>query len=181
MNCKPSKFKSGFSLIELMIVIALIIIMTGVLLVNQNKNKAQQEVESSARQVAAQLRSLQNEALNGKQIENPSGSGTYNIVCNFKFDSPSLDSSITNTGYDISYASCSDGSVISSGTQKIKLNTGKGNVTMNTASVSFSAPWGAVSSASEVTLTDAGNKAYVCVCSSGNIFDTTKDSTCSSC
>jgi len=85
MNSKFSKFKSGFSLIELMVVIVLMLIMTAVLFLNQSKNKAQQDVESSARQFVAELRSLQNDALNGKLIDTNKDSIPDTSSCRFYF------------------------------------------------------------------------------------------------
>ena len=52
---------------EVIITLAIIAIMTGVLFA-KNNNKAAQEVQLAAREIAAQLRLLQNEALNGKVI-----------------------------------------------------------------------------------------------------------------
>ena len=62
-------YKRGFSVIEIVIAMALLIIMTAVLFVNQTSNKSQKEVEVAARQVAAQLRLLQNDSINGKYID----------------------------------------------------------------------------------------------------------------
>lgn len=67
MNISKKTMK-GFSLIEIIIVLAIIAIMTGVLFANNNNNKASQEVQLAAREVAAQLRLLQNDAINGKVI-----------------------------------------------------------------------------------------------------------------
>lgn len=160
----PHSFKNGFSLVELIAAIALMAIMAAVLLVNQNKNRMQAEVESSARQIAAQLRALQNEALNGKQIESTP-------VCDFKFDTANND-----TKYTISYNDCSSPAHSAIGTPlEIELNSGKKNVTMGVASILFSAPLGQISaSTSQIVITsknDASKKASVCICNSGNIFD----------
>ena len=57
----------GFSLMEVIITLAIIAIMTGVLFA-KNNNKAAQEVQLAAREMAAQLRLLQNDAINGKVI-----------------------------------------------------------------------------------------------------------------
>lgn len=167
MNSKFSKFKSGFSLIELMVVIVLMLIMTAVLFLNQSKNKAQKDVEVAARQVAAQLRTLQNEALSGKQI------GT-DIVCDFEFNATS-----GNTLYSIKYyKDCAGSHSYIGSPQNISLNSGKGNVTISpSVIISFSAPRGEVSADSRITLTSKGDTsklAYVWVCKSGNIFDTKK-------
>ncbi len=58
--------------------IGILVMMTAVVLLNQNDNKARSEVEAAARMIAAQLRALQNDALSGKML----GAGSENIVCN---------------------------------------------------------------------------------------------------
>ena len=68
MSNKFSKFKKGFSMIELLVVIVIVILMSAILFAgNQNKNKTRDEVDAATRQLASELRSLQNDALNGKQ------------------------------------------------------------------------------------------------------------------
>lgn len=163
-------FKSGFSLAELLVVVAIIIIMTGALFASISGSKAQKDAENSARQVSAQLRQLQNEAINGKQIyENDE----YKIICSFNFKT-----STDRKGYEISYGKCPEGTEIIETFPIIKLNSGKGNVSMNEISGYFSAPHGISSGFPlTITFTAGGKSAYVCVCSSGNIFDT-KNSTC---
>jgi len=143
--------------------------MTAVLFMSQNGNKAQENADVAARQVAAQLRSLQNESLNGKQT------GTITtIACDFNFDATNGD-----TSYTISYKDCDFHSHIAGADQVIKLNSGKGNVTISNpsgsaVSVSFGASWGNLlpGFTSQITLTSNGKNAYVCVCGPGNIFDT---------
>ncbi len=66
MNSSKKTIK-GFSFVEVLISLAIITIMTGILFASNN-NKGKQEVQLAAREIAAQLRLLQNEALNGKVI-----------------------------------------------------------------------------------------------------------------
>lgn len=61
------KTARGFSLVEAVIVVAVIAIMTGVLFV-RNNNSGDKEIQTAAREIVAQLRILQNDALNGKVI-----------------------------------------------------------------------------------------------------------------
>ena len=169
MSYKFSKFKSGFSLAELLVVVAIIIIMTGVLFASMSGNKSQKDAENAARQVAAQLRQLQNEAINGKSINGQ-------IACYFYFNSAG------SREYTTSYNDCSNdggGTLISgSKSQPIKLNSGKGNVSMSETNIYFELPHGKHSGTSLVTFTAGDKRAYVCICKE-NIFDT--KSPCPSC
>lgn len=75
MEYRNSKTK-GFTLVELLVVMVIIILMTAAMLMNQQGNKDQTYVDNATRQVASQLRSLQNDALTGK-IDDPAGTPTY--------------------------------------------------------------------------------------------------------
>jgi prepilin-type N-terminal cleavage/methylation domain-containing protein len=163
-------FGKGFSLVEIIIVIALMAVMTAVLFASQVGDKTQEDVATSARQVAAQLRALQNEALNGKQIGEIS-------ACYFKFETAG-----NETGYTISYNDCSN-SLIDGSSQWIELGSGRQNVFISSAvNMYFSAPWGQVSTASSLIIltskNDSSKQASVCVCNSGNIFDQKDVSAC---
>ena len=72
------KNKKGFSLIELMIVIAIISIMAGIILSSTSQGRTKHELETAMREVAAGIRGAQNNALSGKR----SGS---NRPCHFAF------------------------------------------------------------------------------------------------
>lgn len=60
-------FRNAFSLMELMIVIAIIGIMTGIGLVSLNSSKTTRALENASREVAAAIREAQNNALTGRQ------------------------------------------------------------------------------------------------------------------
>ena len=62
------KNEDGFTMIELLIVVAITMIMTGVLFAMQNGDKAYVSVDSASRLVASQIRTLQGESINGKVI-----------------------------------------------------------------------------------------------------------------
>jgi prepilin-type N-terminal cleavage/methylation domain-containing protein len=183
-------FRNGFSFIELMVVIAIMVLMVGLLFVSQNDNKVQRNVNDAARQIVAQLRALQNDAINGKQIENPSGSGNYSIACDFKFkaDANATKYSISYTTYASLKNSCSDSgthAAINNSTD-IDLSSGKGTVAIsdgasNGVDLFFSSPRGDLTTSTySITLTSGSSSAIVCVCASGNIYEKTNAVACCS-
>lgn len=70
--------KSGFTLLEVLLAIGIMALMSGIVYLNaQNESKMRIEVEAAARQLAAHLRSLQNDALTGKHININDGTGDH--------------------------------------------------------------------------------------------------------
>jgi type II secretory pathway pseudopilin PulG len=165
--------RRGFSITEIVVVVAIMMIMTAVLLSNQGKNKSQQSVETAARQVAAELRQLQTEAMSGKQIGTPAVS-----VCDFKFDADGT------AVYKISYNDCSKPVHLLLGSAKpVNINAQK-SVNVGSVSIFFSAPMGRMGGGATqqvilTSATDITKKASVCVCSSGNIFEKNDTVSCS--
>lgn len=74
-----NKFVSGFTLLEVLVVVAIIGIMTSVAFVSVQRGKIDKEVSAAAEQVASAIREAQNYALSGKQ---PS---TTETTCGFGF------------------------------------------------------------------------------------------------
>lgn len=176
-NKTNKKTKSGFSLVELLIVFAIMIIMTSILLANQNNNKAKSDVEAAARQVAAQLRQLQNDALNGKQVNN--GSGTMINACDFILNIGGAQSdgvTSTATTYVIYNRDCTIAGHVpikdtSNNIIKQTFNFNKNNkVTASSASFVFSSPRGDVLSGN-IVLSEGSSQITVCVYSSGNVTE----------
>lgn len=161
---KSQKTKLGFSLAELLIVMAIISVMTAVILTKSNNNKTTVDAEAAARLVAAQLRSLQNESLNGKQIGSVS-------VCSFKFH---IDNGASN--YLISYyGDCTDSaSSLIGSAQSLKLS-GKNNVKAASGNdFYFKSPQGGISTGTQrIVLSSSDNSASatVCVYPTGNIVE----------
>lgn len=75
--------KKGFSISEVLVVFVIMIAVTAGMFINENKNKPQKAVDAATWQIASQLRSLQNEAINGKEIALPDGS--FASVCKSEF------------------------------------------------------------------------------------------------
>lgn len=152
-------FKKGFTLLEVLIAIAVLILMTSVLFLRQDGNKAKSEVEAAARQVASQLRSLQNDALNGKIVNE--GSNNY-AICRTGMR-------IESDGYMSFYERdcASGGTEIGLSSKKELKKVGFSA----TGDITFESPTGVVS-ASTITLISARDnniRAVVCISDSGNI------------
>lgn len=68
MTEKTKKNLSGFTLLELVVAMAILSIMTTATITSMNGNKTRQEVQSAARLIAATIREGQNYAVTGKNI-----------------------------------------------------------------------------------------------------------------
>ena len=159
MNHKFAKLKAGFTLVELLIVIAIMMTMTTVLLLMSSKNTGSQEVNAVAQQISAQLRGLQNEALTGQRVNNIP-------VCRFVFDSSAT------TSYKVSYdQNCSGTSdFIGSG---VVTDFSTDRVKVSPVTVSYASPRGDVSMSNNfITITsnrDSSVQMFVTLGLSGNV------------
>lgn len=159
-----NKIESGFTLVELVVVMAIMFIMATVIFVNE-RGDARQDVEAVAQQVSAQLRNLQNESLAGKQVD---VGGVPVSACRFVFDSSAL------TSYAIKYDKNCGGAESVIGSTTISL--AKKFVKMDAKVVSFISPRGDANSANVITLTstkDSNEKRYVKINSNGNVIVST--------
>jgi prepilin-type N-terminal cleavage/methylation domain-containing protein len=68
MISRTREYLSGFTLIELVVSMAIISTMAAITIVSMSGAKTKQEVEGAARQVAAAIREAQNYAVTGKSI-----------------------------------------------------------------------------------------------------------------
>jgi prepilin-type N-terminal cleavage/methylation domain-containing protein len=71
--------KRGFSLLEMVVVVAIIVIMTMVMFVISFKDRSSKELEAVGREVSAAVREAQNNALTGRQRDNDL------LPCSFAF------------------------------------------------------------------------------------------------
>jgi|GEM_PF-5870682 len=148
--------KNGFSIIEILIVMAISVIALSIVLALKSGGSAGREVDSAANQIAAQLRSLQNEASNGKKIGDV-------VICGFKFDSTALSS------YTVSYHDCASPTANTIETlSPVKLK----NVNMDSVVVVFQSPRAETDNSYAVTVAstkDSDIKKSAVINSSGSI------------
>lgn len=153
--------KRGFSLMELLVVMAIMLVMLVVVLTKGSSNKKAFDVESTARQVTAQIRALQNEALNGKRFG-------ADVACRYIFNA-------SDAIYTISYSrDCASNDLIAIGTQNVDLTKKK---TFFPAPVGFyfNAPFGKPSAPQSIKISSAmagsTEAMYICISSEGSITE----------
>ncbi|EKD58522.1 MAG: hypothetical protein ACD_56C00110G0015 [uncultured bacterium] len=152
-------------MMELMIVMAIVSIMAGALFVSVNKSAGTKDVENAAQQISTQLKTLQNEALTGKMIEElPAGSGIFAPACRFVFESFA-------DSYNIKYdRNCSGIPDYIGGTTTVDMI--KKKVKLDGHIIFFSSPRGEIAGSVEIVVTSAKDnsvKKYVNINSAGNI------------
>ncbi len=159
------KTTKGFSLTEVLISIVIMAIMAGAFLLNNNSQKKSQEVQLATRTLAAQLRLMQNDALNGKVI---GGDNICGIKMTFNNESQ----------YDIRYYSQCSGFDLGSEKNMEAFNLQKSKLGVEPgSSIIFLAPFGLVKPSlggeniSGILLEskDSNEQMVVCVGQAGNI------------
>lgn len=86
-------FGKGFTMIEVMIVVSITIVMTVVLFEAKKEDNNEREVDAAINQIISELRALQSDALNGKEVEGQT-------ACYFRLGEGSTASSYQVTYYD---------------------------------------------------------------------------------
>lgn len=159
---------SGFTLIEMMIVIAIVGIMTAIVMTSLNTGRTRKALETSAHEFAGAVREAQNYSLSGRQISG-------NDVCAFSLKW--VDDSTYSLGYTVSGSCGAVPTAILSYSLKNAVTLGSFNT------ISFSIPFGAISysgSASgplQVSFTKSSIVYYVCVYPDGKVLEP-MESTC---
>jgi type II secretion system protein H len=146
---KKNKTKKGFTLLEIMVVVSIIAIMTGIMIISLNQSKNRQALKTSAGEVVAAIRETQNYALTGK-----SAGGSCN---NYYFQFSGQNYTVYNGN-----GSCgiSDSYVLS---ESVNFN-GSGTIT-------FTAPHGNTSGTT-IVLSRGGDNINICVSDTGMIQET---------
>ena len=161
MNNNFIKKNKGFTLVELLIVIAIIGIMSAVSIVSLQNGKTEKEVETAATQVAAAIREAQNNALTGKK-------NNGETPCDYVYFRW-----ISNSNYAISYEEkVSEG--ICSSIKDYSVYTLENDVIVSSFDeISFSIPFGGtdISGTEDIVLSKDSNIYHVCVTSSGSVTE----------
>jgi len=158
------KNRSGVTLIELLIVIALIGIMSAVTIAFLGSGKNQKELESSAREVVAALREAQNLALTGKIME------TNKFPCSYVFQAVSggSDYSIKYTyhesGQDCSKSKFSGDYAMYTLKNGVKFSTAQPNII-------FSVPHATLEDNYPFVIKKGADFFSICLCATGKIVE----------
>ncbi len=157
--------KSGFTLVELLIVLAIVLIMTGAAIsVIVNGNKTASEVESAAEQLVSKLKKLQNDAVNGN-INN----GGVVANCHFGFFTGArAETGDNNKKYASAEYPCQGGVTIAE-TSFLTARGSASSVVASSASTEFNVPFGDVSRPTSITLTAGMEHYYVCIAVGGSV------------
>ncbi len=153
----------AFTLIEMVIVIAIVGIMTSIIVVSLGNGRTQREVETNAREFASVLKEAQNYALTGKQV----GSG---VVCSFNV-------TWSGSAYHLDAVAKNGSACTGSSTLVATYALKQGVVFQSSGSISFSLPW-AVTTAKTIQLTKSTSTHTVCLNSGGSVVDYAGSNAC---
>lgn len=134
--------KKGFTLIEVVVVVAIIAIMSAVIFSNVNSGRSQSAVDAATRTLANAIRELQQYSLTGKQMvtnSDPclyqiawiSGTARYTTTYFYKDNSGTCNQSMTIATYTL------PGGVLFSGTGSLGFTLPYGKPNFGTASVAL--------------------------------------------
>lgn len=158
MFLQKNKMVAGFTLAELLIVIAIIGITTTVVLSDWSSTRTVQFLDNSAREVEAVVREAQNAALTGMQMS------ATDRPCGFRVTWGGSDYTITYR-YKDAGGTCNQSSILTTHT----LTNG---VVFNSGSnFEFTLPYGMVSANQTIVLTKLNSYRAVCVYTSGRILN----------
>lgn len=116
---KTKKRLSGFTLVELVVSMAILSIMAAITIVSLSGTKTKQEVEGAARELAAAIREAQNYALTGRSI-------TGGLPCQFRITAVALSGSYTLQQTDSTGCGTVAGSVSYTLPNSVQFSSGTG-------------------------------------------------------
>ncbi len=160
------KNSAGFTLIEVMVVMAIISIMAGIIISSLGNGRTVRELETNAREFASVVREAQNYALTGKTIT-ASGIPAGAVPCSFR---------VSWTGSDYSliyiYKSSSSADCNSPSTYSIVTFPFKNGVTVSSGGpVDFRLPHAVVTGFTNVNFSKSSLSYTVCISAEGRITD----------
>jgi len=153
-----SKNGAGFTLVEVMVVVALMGIMAALSIVSLGSGRIERELEANAREFVAVVREAQNYALTGKQVEG-------NTACSF-----SVDWTAASSTYSVGYTP--SGNCGASPTSIASYALKNGVEFSNSGTVSFDLPWAKTGGGQANFSKSSSSKTYsVCVGVDGKVSD----------
>jgi prepilin-type N-terminal cleavage/methylation domain-containing protein len=177
---EKSRAQRGFTLIEMMIVIAIVGILSAMTLVSFSGKRSERGIDRASHTLAAALREAQSYAQTGRTTTIVQDNCSYRlqisvtayvVVNTFRLagDPPGT---CTGVGTVASYR-LTDGVVVSSGSVTIGFNIPRGEVTRNGVLLSSSTP-----SYARIDLATGSLARYVCIYPTGRVVENGSSSTC---
>lgn len=156
-----SENSAGFTLIEMLVVVAIVGIMTTVVVASFGSGRTKKELETNAREFAAALRETQSYALTGKQVAGGGSACAFSVTW--------MDLSTYKLG------STASGSCEAEPTSLTSYSLKNGVTLSNFGMISFKLPWAAVTftsgSGSQVIFSKSSDTHSVCINVEGKITD----------
>lgn len=176
----PSHSKKAFTLVELVVVLSIISIATGITLVSFSSQRVPRSLERASREVVAALREAQGYALSGRSssgedncwigLDSATGAAAYTLMNNYRTGATCATSA---NGTVASYSLKEN--VVFTGTERISFRLPRGEVLyLNGGAMSVLGPGGS----RIIGLTKGGSTRYICVYSTGRIIENGSSSTC---
>jgi prepilin-type N-terminal cleavage/methylation domain-containing protein len=153
------KNSRAFTLIEVVIVLAIVGITTAVIIASLGNQRTKKELETNAREFASVLREAQNNALTGKQLN------TATVTCRF-------DVSWNGVAYSHSAIVQNAGGTCTGASTVVASYSLKQGVSFsNAGTATFYLPWAFTPNALQVVFTKSGIFHTVCLGVSGTVTD----------
>ena len=170
ISSKTHPKRKAYTLLELLVVTAIIGIMASIVLVNMDANRAQKQIEAGGRDMTGVFREVQQYALTGKQFVASS------TPCSFRVSWNAGSSNYTATYYyRDGNGRCALSSVIATYTLS------HGVVFNNGSTVDFAVPYGTLNFAGNsvgAELGKSGRSGMVCVYQNGRIENSVDTTSC---
>jgi prepilin-type N-terminal cleavage/methylation domain-containing protein len=147
----------AFTLIEVMIVVAIIGIVSAMMLVSFSGRRQTRNLEGAVREVMATLREAQNYALSGRAGAISENNTYYGVQI-----APATSYSIVASSGTIANYTLKSGVTFSSGATTVSFTLPRGEVLVG---------GGPLAGSYRISLTNAGSNRYLCVYSTGRIID----------